>query len=70
MSRPITSLALKNYLLNGCTKRYVKTGYQKPLETDHEVVEQLFSNSISIDIYVERIKMFLKKNRRMYFMSF
>lgn len=71
MSRPITSLALKNYLLNECTKHYVKTGYQKPLETDHKVVEQLFSNSINIDKYVAGIKMFfLNEKRKMYFMFF
>lgn len=28
ISRPITSLALKNYLLNECTEHYIKTGYQ------------------------------------------
>lgn len=42
MSRPTTSLALKNYLLNECTKSYLKTNYHKPLAIDYEVVEQLF----------------------------
>lgn len=32
----------KNYLLNEWTKSYLKTGHQKPLETDHKVAEQLF----------------------------
>lgn len=47
-------------MLNECTKRYVKTGYQKPLETDHKVIEQLFADSINIDTSVAGIKMFFE----------